>query len=109
MNEGNKKSKVLLIIGIITMIISFVLLGVFTNSLINQVVKDDFSSAVGLVITIIFYLIPGIIVSILSFLFNTLAYKKSVKPTPIIYKICFIISCVVPVVYFIEFIMLYII
>lgn len=110
MNKSvNKKSRVLLIFGIITLIISLLFLGIFTDALIKQIVYDNFASAIGLVFTIIFYLIPGIIVSMLSFLFNTLAYKKSDKPAPVVYKICFTLSGVIPLIYFIEFIMLYII
>lgn len=112
MNETIRKNKTanrLLIVGIITMAISFILLGLFTYSLVNQIIKDNFSSAIGLVLTIIFYLMPGIIVSILSFLFNALAYKKCENPKPNIYKISFVLSIVLPVIYFIEFIMLYII
>ena len=109
MNENigvktSKKAKILLVLGIITMIISLVFLGIFTNALIQLVTRKDLGSALGVVLTLVLYFAPGGLISMLSILFNAIAFNSLYKPRPKIYKISFILSILLFVGYVVEFI-----
>ena len=104
----NKKSKALLISSMIVMIIDLIFLAIFINALIEQQIHQNLSSAFGLVLTLIFIFIPGVIISLVGFTLSFLSFKSVSKPRPIVYKVSFIISIIIPIVYCINFILLYI-
>lgn len=109
MNENigiktSKKAKILLVLGIVAMIIALAFLGIFTNALIQLVTKKDLGSALGVVLTLVLYFAPGGLVSMLSILFNAIAFNSLDKPRPKIYKTSFILSILLFVAYVVEFI-----
>ena len=106
-SKVKKTNKFLLILGIITLVASLVFLGLFFSVLIPAMKKADLGIAFGLVLGIIFYLLPGFIVSILSIIFNILTYKSNPQSKYKMTLIMMVFSIIISIGYLISFALIY--
>ena len=79
MEDKEKSGKGLLITGIIFLSISIIFFGLFEFVFVDALINQNFSSAIGLIIGIIYLLIPGIIFSITSTIINLASFLTVAK------------------------------
>lgn len=90
-----RERKGLIVTGIIFLIITFIFLSLFAYCLLDSLMSEGLDKGIGLVIALVYLLIPGAILSFISLIINFIVLKraesKRIKSIPFILSLSMLI------------------
>lgn len=108
MNKNTRTSNILLIFGCVFLVAGYFFAFAFLTNLIKYfVMGNTLQAGLGVAFGIIILWIPALVISIISFILNLIAYKKANRPRALGRKMLFILSIILPIICAIEYIITY--
>lgn len=105
MNKNSKSINIILVIGIVFMIVGYYFaLAFLWNEMQYFIHGSNLDTGLGVAFGLILLWLPAVVISIISFILNLIAYKKTIKPRGFIRITIFVLSIVLPVICLGEFI-----
>ena len=105
MEKNSKGTNVLLAFGWILLVAGYYSCFTFLWNIIEYfTLGSDLSTGLGVAFGLILFWIPAVVLSVLAFIFNVIAFKKAIKPRSFWRKLPFVLSIILPVICLGEYI-----
>lgn len=108
--KNSKASNVLFVLGIVTLIFATILAGLNASLIIQRLStpENTLGDAFSIVLGLVYFLIPGVIIELISLICSGVSWKLSTIGYSKKNKVLFILSLIVLIVFIVEFLILFI-